>query len=55
MHWVRRAPYRDRFRAGSSIPARIAVIAITTSSSTSVNGFFTAYFLLFFFRKSFTE
>ena len=34
---IARAEVRARFRAGSSIDARIAMIAITTSSSIRVN------------------
>ena len=36
MHWTERALSRALFRAGSSIAARMAMIAITTRSSISV-------------------
>jgi hypothetical protein len=37
MHDIRRADSRAVWTAGRSSPMRIAMIAITTSSSTSVN------------------
>jgi hypothetical protein len=37
MHLIRRAFSRAALRAGSSKPARIAIMAITTRSSISVN------------------
>ena len=37
MHLVARALSRALFSAGNSIPAKIAIIAITTSSSIKVN------------------
>ena len=37
MHWIERAFSRALFNAGSSMAARIAMIAITMSNSINVN------------------